>query len=118
MKQLLIVAHGSRIASSNDEVRLLAKKVGASMNPNVNDISVAFLELAEPSIETSLNNSFNNGFEEITVLPYFLSGGNHVIKDVPREVAQVMEKWPNKTIRVLEHIGASEAMVKLISEAY
>ncbi|MFT7184789.1 MAG: sirohydrochlorin ferrochelatase [Pseudohongiellaceae bacterium] len=118
MKQLLIVAHGSRIESSNQEVRVLAEKVGARLKLEVDDIKVAFLELASPSIDVALSDCFNRGVKEVVVLPYFLSGGNHVMNDIPQEVHSVLDKWPDKTITVLPHIGASEAMVNLITEAY
>jgi sirohydrochlorin ferrochelatase len=118
IKQLLIVAHGSRRESSNDEVKVLAEKVGAKLQLAVDEIKVAFLELASPSIEDALNESFNHGVEEVVILPYFLSGGVHVVKDIPEEIHQILDKWPAKNITVLPHIGASEAMVNLITEAY
>jgi cobalamin biosynthesis Co2+ chelatase CbiK len=118
LKQLLIIAHGSRRESSNEEVRILAEKVGAKLKLAVDDIKVAFLELASPSIDEALSDCFNNGIKEVVVLPYFLSGGVHVINDIPDEIQAVLNKWPTKTITVLPHIGASEAMVNLITEAY
>lgn len=118
MKQLIIVAHGSRRESSNEEVRVLAEQVGTKLGLAVDEIKVAFLELASPSIDEALNDCFNRGINEIVVLPYFLSGGNHVINDIPQEINSVLEKWPEKHITVLPHIGASDAMVNLITEAY
>ncbi len=61
---------------------------------------------------------FQRGCDEITVLPYFLSPGVHVISDVPAEIAAAQSKWPDKTITLLPHIGATQAMVDLIAQAY
>lgn len=118
MKQLLIVAHGSRRAASNDEVRVLAEKVAQHLQLPAEQVQVAFLELALPSIETALDECFNNGTHEVSVLPYFLSSGTHVVNDVPREIAAAQEKWPDKVITMLPHIGAADTMVSLISSAY
>ena len=118
MKQLLIVAHGSRRASSNDEVKSLALEVADNLQVPHDDVVVAFLELASPSIEQALDDCFKRGAEEVIVLPYFLSGGNHVIQDVPREIDKAMQKWPDRAISIKPHIGASDAMVALISQAY
>ena len=41
-----------------------------------------------------------------------------MVTDVPREIAAVQSKWPDKTIKLLPHIGAADAMVKLIATAY
>ena len=118
MKKLLIVAHGSRRESSNEEIRVLAVKVAAKLQLTADDVSVAFLEFASPSIEIALDDCFNQGTEEVLVLPYFLSGGNHVVKDLPREIHSALNKWSDKAITVLPHIGASDAMVNLIAQAY
>ena len=55
MKQLLIVAHGSRRSASNDEIRVLAGKIAEYLELPAQRVQVAFLELALPSIETALN---------------------------------------------------------------
>ena len=118
MKQLLIVAHGSRRAASNDEVRVLAAEVAKRLQLPAEQVQVAFLELALPSIETALDKCFQRGVDEVSVLPYFLASGSHVVSDVPREIAAVQAKWPNKTIILLAHIGAADSMVGLIASAY
>lgn len=118
MKQLLIIAHGSRREASNEEVRELAKKVAQHLQLPTEQVQVAFLELALPSIETALEDCFKRGVNEVSVLPYFLSSGSHVVSDVPREIAAAQAKWPTKTINVLAHIGAAEPMISLIAAAY
>jgi len=118
MQQLLIVAHGSRREASNQEVRLLAQHVATQLQLPAAQVQVAFLELATPSIASALNSCFQHGINEVTVLPYFLSSGNHVVKDLPQEIAAVQENWPNKCIKLLPHIGAIEGMVNLIANAY
>lgn len=118
MKQLLIVAHGSRREASNEEVRVLAGQVAEHLQVPADKVQVAFLELALPSIETALDNCFKQGVHEVSVLPYFLSSGNHVVSDVPREIAAVQSKWPDKVIKVLPHIGAADSMINLIAGTY
>lgn len=118
MKSLLIVAHGSRRDASNEEVRVLATRVAEHLQLAADNVQVAFLELATPSIESALDAFFNNGVDEVSVLPYFLSSGTHVVNDVPREIAAMQEKWPDKIIKVLPHIGAAETMVSLIASTY
>jgi sirohydrochlorin ferrochelatase len=118
MKQLLIVAHGSRREASNEEVRVLAAQVAKHLQLSADKVQVAFLELAAPSLATALNDCFTRGVNEVSVLPYFLSSGTHVINDVPREIAAVQTTWPDKVIKVLPHIGAAHSMVNLIASSY
>ncbi|MFT5720616.1 MAG: sirohydrochlorin ferrochelatase [Motiliproteus sp.] len=118
MKRLLMIAHGSRNESSNEEVRLLSTRVAASLALGVDEVSVAFLELASPTIGEALDDCFNRGAEEVVVLPYFLAAGAHVVRDIPDAIDAVARRWPDNVISVLPHLGASEAMASLIVQAY
>ena len=117
MKQLLIVAHGSRKTTSNEEVRQLAVKVAENLQSNSENVSVAFLEFASPSITVALDDCFNHGCEEVSILPYFLSSGKHVVEDLPEEIRGAQSRWPDKKITILQHIGGAEGMVNLIAQS-
>nr|CAA6799723.1 MAG: Cobalamin biosynthesis CbiX protein [uncultured Thiotrichaceae bacterium] len=74
----------------------------------------AFLELAEPSIETGIDRSIAGGAEEVVVMPYFLSPGRHVAEDVPGIVAKKQEEHPDIRIRLGTYLGAAPSMAELI----
>lgn len=107
MKHLLVVAHGSRRAASNDEVRTLCQQLKQLDNPFV-EISCAFLELAEPSIPEGLQALIANGATEIVVMPYFLSAGRHVTADIPAEIEPVKQQSPQVKISIAPYLGAAE----------
>ena len=117
MKELLIIAHGSRRSASNKEVSTLVSKVAAEQNLTVDNVALAFLEFAEPCIEVALEDCLKRGVGEVVVLPYFLSAGNHVVNDIPYEVSKVQDKWPDKQITILPHLGASVAMPALLAKS-
>lgn len=77
---LLLIAHGSRNAEANDDLFNLAKSLKA-FQPIVEP---AFLELAEPSIESAGRACVAQGAERVILLPYFLSAGVHVQRDLTR----------------------------------
>ena len=66
---LVLVAHGSRRASSNDEVRKVAAQIAEQAGPDGSGeyqmVHAAFLELAEPLIPDGVQCCINNGMEEI-----------------------------------------------------
>jgi len=104
-RHILVVAHGSRRESSNHEVEILARKL-ALLASEFDSVSAAFLEMAEPDIESGLNKLIEQGANEIIVLPYFLAAGRHVVEDVPKEVERVTAVHPEVKILVSEHFGA------------
>lgn len=104
---LLIVAHGSRRQASNDEVRALASRLSAVRHPEIGDVEVAFLELAEPSIAEGLANCVGKGAREIVVFPYFLAAGTHVAADIPEEIETFRAQHQHIKVSVTPHLGAA-----------
>jgi sirohydrochlorin ferrochelatase len=114
MKSLLLVAHGSRRAASNEEVRELASRLEVHTKGSCGWVACAFLELAEPSIPDGLRQAIHAGATEVTVLPYFLSAGRHVVKDIPNEVDVVRAEYPEVKITLASYLGASAGIVELL----
>jgi len=110
----LIVAHGSRRATSNDEVRALSDAVAARDDGLYDRVGCAFLELAEPTIPDGIRALMNEGVSDITVVPYFLSAGRHVVEDIPAEVAKAGPLPPEVNVRIAPYIGRSETMADLL----
>lgn len=113
MQALLIVAHGSRRAASNQEVAALAA-VLAQQSSRFALIDYAFLEMAAPNIATGLQQMVAKGAQQITVLPYFLSAGNHVIRDVPRIIAEFSQQHPHLAINIAPHFGLAPGIADLV----
>ena len=118
MKHLLIAAHGSRRESSNEELKHLGIKVSAMLGVANNQVDVAFWEFAFPAIENALVELLNNHVTEVIGLPYFLSAGHHVLRDIPAEISKVLAQWPYKQITLLPPIGALDSMVGAIAGAF
>ena len=115
MKSLILVAHGSRRESSNEEVRELAARLALRTSDTFASVSAAFLELAEPSIEDGIVSSVDDGAREVVVLPYFLSAGRHVATDIPREVDRARAARPDADIRLVPYLGASETVLDVLA---
>lgn len=113
MRTMLVVAHGSRRAQSNDEVRALARRLHEQTR-DFDRVVCAFLELAEPSIPDGLRQAIAAGSQEVVVVPYFLSAGRHVVKDIPEEVATVRAEYPDIAIIIAPYLGAAPELADLL----
>lgn len=110
MTSLLIIAHGSRRAASNDEVRQLAERVRSQAGAAYETVETAFLELAEPSIPDGLAALAAGGATEIVAFPYFLAAGTHVAQDIPEAIAEFTREHPSVKVRLTPHLGASATL--------
>ncbi|MGD2160044.1 MAG: CbiX/SirB N-terminal domain-containing protein [Gammaproteobacteria bacterium] len=117
MNALLLVAHGSRRQQSNDEVTELANRLRASCQDDYRIVHSGFLELATPSIPEGIDNCISDGATRVTILPYFLNSGTHVVNDVPEIVAAARTRHPDIEIVVAPHLGASALMVDLLIDS-
>lgn len=115
MKSLLLVAHGSRLVSSNDAIEQLTLKLREKLNASgFNDVEYAFLELTKPSIPDGIAKLVSQGATDVVVLPYFLAPGTHVVDDVPELIEEARQKYPQVGFKVMTHLGAVDGMIDLI----
>lgn len=114
MKALLIVAHGCRIDAANDEVFRLAECIEQNAEPKFDRVAGAFLEITSPQVEAAIANLIGEGATEIMVFPYFLVGGTHVAKDIPRIIKAASEKYPDVEFETSPHLGGLQGIDNLI----
>ena len=115
MKALLLIAHGSRVTESNQEIETLIEKLRL-IQSGYDMIEFAFLEMASPTIMEAGEGLVMAGATEIKVLPYFLVAGNHVIRDVPEEIASLSARFPAAQFTIAPYFGSAEGIVELMCE--
>lgn len=115
MKGLLLVAHGSRRAQSNEEVALVAEALKTRVHDQYAHTAHAFLELAEPSIPQGIDTLINQRVTHITILPYFLSAGRHVHEDVPEIVQSKQKLHPEVQINIAPYLGEANEIIDVLA---
>jgi len=111
MPALVLIAHGSRRAASNEEVRKVSEQLRVEGADRYAPVVCAFLELAEPTIPQGIEYCVTAGSREIVILPYFLSAGRHVSEDIPRMITQAQQHYPDVMLRLAPHLGNSGDLV-------
>lgn len=109
---ILLIAHGSREESANRDLRELAERL-AGAGPGHHPIVVAsFLELAEPDIATGGDRCVASGAERVLMVPYFLSAGVHLRRDLTAARDELAARYP----RVAFHLGPPLGPHRLLDE--
>ena len=114
MKALLIIAKGSRNKNSNDEIRRLADRINENLGPAFGLATSAFLDISSPHIDSAVADLVEEGATEVQVLPYYLSGGTNVTKDIPAAIEEEKAKYPTVRFEILPHFGALQGISTLI----
>lgn len=116
MKSIVLIAHGSRLQSSNDEAKQLVHKLAEELVAQYPIFEIAFLELTRPSIAEAIESCIQQGASEVCVMPYFLCAGHHVIRDIPNEIKPLQEKYPHMPFHITGHVGSSDLITQLLCE--
>lgn len=111
---ILLVDHGSRRPEANAQLEALGEQVQARVGERF--VTIAHMELAEPSIADGIAACVDAGATEIVVHPFFLGPGNHTAQDIPRLVAEAAAQHPGVRAFVGPPLGLDDKLVDLVLE--
>ncbi len=115
MTGLLVFAHGSSVESANEAVRAITAQLAALGGFSL--IEAAFLEGGKPSLAGGVEGLMSRGATRIVVLPYFLTLGLHLQRDLPKLIDEAREAFPDlKEIHVTEPLDGHPALAQILLE--
>jgi sirohydrochlorin ferrochelatase len=109
---LLLIAHGSREPSANDDLHRLAAELRAT--GRYVTVVAAFLELAEPDIDAGGSMCVESGAKRIVLVPYFLSAGVHVQRDLTAARVRLAARFPDVSFRLAEPLGPDPLLSEIV----
>ncbi len=82
---VLIVNHGSKAESWRNQLLNVEKNVREELlsNPKIDEVRTAFMEYTEPSIASRMKEFDKEGFDEVILVPLFLTVSSHYSHDIP-----------------------------------
>lgn len=107
---IVIFGHGSSIESANDAVRAVAREAAA--HAGWETCETAFLE-AEPSLGKTIAKLAAAGSSEVIVIPYFLTLGIHLRRDLPKLVDDLSREH-NISIRVAPPLDGHPQLSRML----
>jgi sirohydrochlorin ferrochelatase len=109
---LLLIAHGSRQPEANDDLHHLA----AALRGRGYAVVESFLELAEPDIDGGGRHCVEQGARRVVLLPYFLSAGVHVRRDLAAARDRLARRYPQVEFRLAEPLGRHPLLLEVVAE--
>jgi sirohydrochlorin ferrochelatase len=113
MMALLLIAHGSRNADANEDLHHIARELERRGNPLV---VPAFLELAEPDIDAAGRLCVERGAGVVVLLPYFLSAGVHVRRDLAEARDRLAGCHPGVEFCLAEPLGRHPLLLDVVMD--
>jgi len=111
MTGFIVFAHGSRIESANQAVRDIADRMAAAGGHLVEP---SFLELGEPDLAGAAKRLVARGVSRIVVIPYFLTLGTHLQRDLPKLVRDAAESLGSVEMQVTSPLDGHPALLEAL----
>ena len=110
---IVLFAHGARDPEWAGPARRVAAEV-QRLRPDA-AVSVAFLELMEPTLAAAVEAAAASGAREVRVVPLFLAQGGHLKRDVPALMDAARQKHPGCRIELVSAVGEDEGVVRAMA---
>ncbi len=115
MTGYVVFAHGSSVESANEAVRAAAAQMGARLKRQDEDQVIAgFLGGGRPDLSGAIGQLAARGVDRIIVIPYFLTLGLHLQRDLPELVKAAVADYPDLRIDVTPPLDGHPALVEVL----
>ena len=111
---IILFAHGSRIEPANQAVRSAAAALARAGDYPI--VQAAFLELGRPALEEAADLLVARGVERIVIIPYFLTPGIHLDRDLPAIVNRIAKKNKDLQVLVAASLDGHPGLVQILTD--
>ena len=111
---VLLIAHGSRHEDANADARYFANELVRRGSHQI--VVAAFLELAEPDIDTGAATCVERGARSVILLPCFLSAGVHVHRDLEAAHKRLADRFLDVEFLLAEPMGRHPLLLDVLCD--
>jgi len=108
-KGYVVFGHGSSVESANDAVRAMGAEL--ARRAGYEAVETAFLESGQPDLRGAVDRLASRGVAHVIVIPYFLTLGMHLQRDLPRLVEELRAVHPGMRIEVTPPLDGHPALI-------
>ncbi|MDO4281473.1 MAG: CbiX/SirB N-terminal domain-containing protein [Peptococcaceae bacterium] len=109
---IVILGHGSRYAQGLSVITETTARY-KRLHPE-SRVAYAFIELAEPRLEETIEALVAEGLGSIIVVPLFLSFGHHIARDLPARMEALAKRHADVNFVTTAPIGADPLLCDII----
>ena len=109
MTGYVVFAHGSSVESANEAVRRVTAQFKEHGRHEA--VETAFLEGGRPDLRGAVEALSARGVSSIVVIPYFLTLGLHLQRDLPRLISEIESAHPGLSVEVTPPLDGHPAMI-------
>ena len=109
---IAIFAHGSAVETANEAVREVVRQFESLGGFEL--VEPSFLELGKPDLAEAVAKLVARGAGRIVVVPYFLTLGKHLQRDLPRIAEEIQRIHAGVEIRLTPPMDGHPALAAIL----
>ncbi len=111
---IILFAHGARDPRWADPLREISKEI-LRMAPGAR-VELAFLEFMEPALLEVAAKLEASGCNTARLVPVFLGGAGHVLRDLPGLLTECRHRYPSLVIDAQDAVGQRVEVIRAIAK--
>lgn len=111
---ILLIAHGSRHSEANADLRHVAESLRGRGAATI--VEPSYLEFADPDIDGGGTKCVEQGARCVVLVPYFLSAGVHVRRDLTAARTRLALRFPQVEFRLAEPLGLEPRLLDIVED--
>jgi sirohydrochlorin ferrochelatase len=108
---IILFAHGSAIAPANEAVDRVAQELARRAGCRA---IAAFLEKAQPDLAAAIAQVAGAGAIRVIIIPYFLTMGTHISKDLPELARAQQARFPGLQVLIASPMEGHPLLLDLL----
>lgn len=112
MNGVVLIGHGSKVQAAEKDMELVAEALRRTLNNTI--LETSYLSLTPPPFEDAVTKCVEAGAKVIIVIPYMLSMGAHVMRDIPEMIRRESEKHAGVTIICGDYLSFDYGIVESV----
>lgn len=113
-KAIIILGHGSAYQGAVESLDRLIESLRTLYPDRVAEY--CFISKSAPLFPETVDKCVAAGARDITVVPYLLLNGFHVVKDIPEMIEEQKRSHPEINFTYASYLGYDELLVKLLAK--
>jgi sirohydrochlorin ferrochelatase len=111
---LLLIAHGSRQPEANADLLYVVDELRRRGGYAI--VEASYLELARPTAAQAAARCLDQGARRVILLPYFLSAGVHVQRDLTAICGRLSGTYPQASFHLAEPLGRHPLLMDAVAD--
>jgi len=111
-KAIILLGHGSRVPDAGKNMERVA--LGLKQRYGYAIVEICYMSRLGPHFPEVFKKCVAQGAADITVIPYFLHDGLHLVLDIPEMLQELAAEYPHVKVVLGRNLGFDDVLVDLV----